>query len=590
MQLYLTSIETSGNQAFIFATNKLQENIGASELTYRAGTRWVLEAIEEVLGKKAPKLWNPDATKLRRHLLDRDRNRAIEDPKSLGIEVLVAASGKAMLLTKSRETAKQIVRYVTRAALERAPGLDVCGVTHGFDWEKEPASDAIDRAHKAFADRRTQRATPQHRFQRLPVVRSCATSGQPAATAIGSKGDRDTGRAISAMGRAKILAVEGAKDRLFALRNTWGVAFAGTTGELDEICDWLAVVHADGNGLGKIFKNFHQHIGATSPAENRKYVDALRRFSIALDRCTEAAFKEAARTMRPTKSGILPIAPLVLGGDDLTVVGDGRYALQFTRCFLEAFEKETASKKHCDGIVPAIAQTALHADRLSACAGVSIIKPHFPFSTAYDLAESLIRSAKTVKQQVKRPGSDAPFPCSAIDFHILYDSSAIDLDAIRQKLVLGDRPEKQLLYARPYVVTPLDKLQSGNVAKDGEEWCRFHHWQGLRDRIHALKATDGETGDRRLPSNQMHDLRGSLFLGKDASDARFRLVRKRYEGRGIQTLEGDSNSLFAPAPSGDRDVAYSTGFLDALESLEFFDSETDATTDAATDVATEAAS
>jgi hypothetical protein len=40
-------------------------------------------------------------------------------------------------------------------------------------------------------------------------------------------------------------------------------------------CDWLAIVHADGNGLGQVFLKFDQYT-----AGDQDYLDRLRRFSL----------------------------------------------------------------------------------------------------------------------------------------------------------------------------------------------------------------------------------------------------------------------------------------------------------------------
>ena len=102
-------------------------------------------------------------------------------------------------------------------------------------------------------------------------------------------------------------------------------------------------------------------------------------------------------------------------------------------------------------------------ERLSACAGVAIVKRHFPFSIAYHLAEQLIKSAKEVKKKIPCVPTDkipenTSFPCSAIDFHILYGSSSIELDKIREQL----KPELNTqLFNRPYIVSK--DLSQGNV-------------------------------------------------------------------------------------------------------------------------------
>lgn len=540
--MYLVLIETSGNQNYIFSTNRLRENIGASQLTYQAGTHWVIQAVATQNKEVLTKDWRkPEQF---RQML-REDNPALEDSDRKA-EVIVAASGKALILTRDEDTAKAIISEVTRKALMEAPGLDISGVYESFTWSEEGSdslSKAIKKVHKTFEKARSRRPSPENRFLRLPIVASCTVSGLPASQTI------IIGKKEQLISKVSAIKHEKAKDAKERLTNL-DIRLSSQIDQLlrdeeseEEKRSWLAVVHADGNGLGQIFINFEDYIGKDD--NNRDYINKYRKFSLSLDECTEAAFKAALDVFsqepseKPEK--FAPIVPLIIGGDDLTVVCDGHYALEFTRVFLQNFEQQTETNR----IISEIAQKAFGVSRLSACAGVAIVKRHFPFSVAYDLAEDLIKSAKEVKRKVTKQGnSNTPFPCSAIDFHILYDTSGINLGDIRRKL----EPEpKTQLYNRPYVVT--DNLSQA----DGQDWVELHRWQRLSDRIKALN-------DDKLPSSQSHALRTSLF-SKDAADAQYRLIQQRYD---LKPFTESERSVFHQS----QDI-HSTSFLDALDARDF---------------------
>lgn len=560
--MYLVLIETSGNQRYIFSTNKLRENLGASELTYRAGTQWVLEAVSEVGG---PRLWDENGENLRGNLLNQEFNQPLE-LSGVSVEVIVATSGKALLLVKEPAIGKAIIQRITTRALKRAPDLDICGViSESFDWETKPLWQVNCEVHKLLEEVRSQRPGQNLRFLRLPIVDECATSGLPASIWDRKTPPGEPPAARAAASIAKRNSGQSALRRMAELlrHQQATIHFPENIRILEEKFDeiaWLAVIHADGNGLGEIFLRFHKHVGATTAESNRAYVTALRSFSIALDICTERAFLQALNVFS-TQDERIPLIPLILGGDDLTVVCDGKVALRFTREFLVNFERETAlhDPEHLHGIVPRIAQQALRIGRLSICAGITIIKPHFPFSIAYKLSEQLLKSAKNVKTKIQHLQKDQPLPCSALDFHILYDTSVIDLDSIRKKLRRDE--EKTLLYRRPYVVTPQEALG----ISPGFNWSQAHRWETLLRQADTLLAKD-EDGQRILPNSQMHDLRSGLFLGYQGANDRFSLICERYRSQGIEVFEESPNSLFRAEPESDL---HTTGLLDALDAATF---------------------
>ena len=578
--MFLVLIETSGNQNYIFSTNKLRENIGASQLTYLAGTKWVIDAVAKVDGNSRLSLWTDRGSQqLRDRLLNRELNPPIEDEQTkFNIELVLAASGKAMLLVKDKAKAQAVIRQVTLQALKAAPGLEISGVIHEFDWHKKRSLEtAIKAIHQKFEANRSQIPSPAMRFLRLPVVEECASSGLPAAMV-----EQGADRAISLTSQRKQSAKDSGFDRIATLLKEYpSTNFANSLQIFDRdlleeaaserSIDWLGVIHADGNGLGKIFINFPKHLSKIkSDYTNRDYVDWLRDFSLALDICTEKAFMSALSVFQDSKpeQDMLPIFPLILGGDDLTVICNGQQALPFIKRFLIEFETATQQNE----TISSIAQVALKGDRLSACAGVAIVKPHFPFSVAYELAESLAKSAKKVKEIVVTKSAnnnveDIPYPCSAVDFHIVYDSSGVELQRIRQSLEKDSDREQTKLYRRPYVVTAPSDL----TLATGEDWVREHHWSLLEHWIEVLRAKD-ESGKSLLPNSQIYKLREYLSLDREVVDSSYLLIQKRYKEQGITQLEGVKDSLFVLEPNENKEAkqVYMTGLLDAIEAADFF--------------------
>jgi len=560
--LYLVLIETSGNQVFIFSTNKLRENVGASEATYRACSQWVLEAVTGMTGRH---IWSEDSEALSNNILNSQLNPLIEASESNLVEVIVAASGKAILITRKLEQAQKIIEKVTLRALIESPGLDVCGAIEAFEWDGEiKLSEASRRLHQKFEVVRSLRPSPEMRFLRLPIVEDCRTSGLPAATLEADPDNRQIPRSAASLSKRE-WSRKAFDERLPKLLKDTTFKFAKSADKtLDEDSEsrWLAVIHADGNGLGQIFINLEQHIEGDQH-DNRNYIQQFRAFSLALDVCTRQAFIEALSVFPSEKRQPLRLVPLVLGGDDLTVICDAQYALAFTQKFLQAFEQETQAS----AVIGKIAANAfgISPGKLSACAGIAIVKPHFPFSTAYQLAEELTQSAKVVKEVVKR--SEQTVPCSAIDFHILYDTHGTRLEAIREKLTL--KAERTCLYNRPYVVSATENImQMVGEKEELRKWLDEHHWSKLERRVMALRRTD-EEAHRVLPNSQMHTLREGLFIGRNGADAQYALIRKRYEQKGINEIASTDNpeSLFWQDSITQHSV---TGLLDAMDAAEFW--------------------
>jgi hypothetical protein len=371
----------------------------------------------------------------------------------------------------------------------------------------------------------------------LSVTAECAYTGLPAVA------EDSDGILLSAQAYAKQYepTVKLAKKRLDDLLYIEGFEYPSKFEELGGergLASFIGVVHADGNGMGKRIQNYTEH------DDHREMIRRMRAFSEGLNQIgleamqavrdflaiainvsqdgecyllTDRFDKDMSVTLR---DNLLPIRPLVFGGDDITFVCDGRLGFVLAAKLLECF----ARAKLPDGI------------QTHACAGVAIVHSHYPFARAYQLAESLCQSAKQQARQW-----DEKCRLSLLNWHATTSSLTLDWDDIKAR----EYQAGQLLL-RPLVVSKAEDINTPA-------------WQTLEN------FTEQICGLRQEPwstqRNKQKDLREALRKGGETT-------------RRFTSLHGELPKASVVLPVRD---AHQTGWLekqclyfDALEANDLF--------------------
>lgn len=190
----------------------------------------------------------------------------------------------------------------------------------------------------------------------------------------------------------------------------------------------VGLVHADGNGLGEILRLLNK---ACRDASDEIYIDLYQTFSSGITAATVQAAQQASQNILLGNSnfGVMPARPLVLGGDDLSVIIRADLAIPFTQAFLVAF-KETSkievAKLKAKFNQYELAESTELPDYLTACAGIVFMKASQPFYSAYKLSEGLCKQAKNYSRQYS---SNGVIP-SSLAFYKVNDSVLEDIDAM----------------------------------------------------------------------------------------------------------------------------------------------------------------
>ena len=201
----------------------------------------------------------------------------------------------------------------------------------------------------------------------------------------------------------------------------------------------IAVIHADLSGLGELFRNMGNEFNTAE-----QNFDLAKSIEEAIARAVRGAV--ACKILPHAVGTVIPARPVLLGGDDITIIVRADLAIPFTIRLLQNIETECKSIGEADG----------H-KALSACAGIAIVGKGTPFLTAYALADDLCRHAKSV---VKKPDdelvkiNERKGYASAYSFHV-YQHTA--LDGYEGTIAANDKDaDSKALSANPYIVGARD--------------------------------------------------------------------------------------------------------------------------------------
>lgn len=436
-------IEFQRVQTWLFAVPRLRAMVGANTL------------LGETLRVELPKLarqnrdWKLKRIASHTNYPAADSNDPLRDHDNPAVDAQdgILSRDGGHFEAQFEEGAQKFAEEARRLIQERLPGLRFRVTVDGKELEKSRA----------------------HLSTELPVLAPCEWTGRGLASAIIEQGNERPAVSLDVESRhqAARKSEEGhALDLASLLLAMTHLKSLQRPQDLDKLAGkgYLALIQADGNSVGSAAAGKSDSDRAAFFHRNRVL---LRR-----------ALQQAINTHCPS-NGEAPLIPLMLGGDDLSVVCRADTALPFVVALCEKLDQLQSGQNNDF--------------RLTLGVGVVIAKPTVPIYRLHEVAEQLVSSAKRRFRGFAR--KDAR---SVVDWAVYTTAWVDDPGEVRRRNWLcGTLQELRILSQRP-----LDVLGEG-----------LGTLQGLV--AGAAKLQDA-------PRSQLHYLVDQLSRGRALSELAFK--------------------------------------------------------------------
>ena len=473
MTSYLVMLQTNSNQSFIFSSPRLREQIGASfEITLLS--RWVKEEAEKLLKQKPlpTSFWVSDSSgkvivrftddeggpkDLAKQLIREVTLRALTDAPGLDVTgVFIEATFDKVDARDLNKLDRVFLEY----SLNRRPAA---ARFQQFPFLERGSESALPASPKLSEDDCREMRHYARETLKVPLLTDDDTNFLPP-----TQTDQDAQDTLSLPSRIKRAWSRSARRlQLQEVASRWSPdnpdkwpktierlnedpfqlegAFqdlpqaANSQGTLASLSS-VGVIHIDGNGVGAIMRDLGEAFNTVegnlsnlkpaaywreenpcTPDENNIFQWFIMEVNYRLDGIVKEAvarsWADVEYLANDDDIDLVPVVPVLVGGDDVTVYTDGRYAIPFAEAYIRHYEELTEKDELLKQL--AVVAGAKKAGPLTASAGVAIVGRNFPFHIAYDLAEDLVSRGKELG---KYPGT---VPCSTINFHVLRDATVL---------------------------------------------------------------------------------------------------------------------------------------------------------------------
>lgn len=561
----LTLYDVMKIQDFIFSTNKLRENLGSSFIVENVLKNYLDESIR-------------DNCKNYTHL---DYKRVTKEELNTNIGkydaiIVYIAGGNALVLYSDNDILAKVNQAFSKQLLIETGGLlsiAVASVETNLDKFQN------DRDKLELLIEKNKR----ERIQSMPLL-GIGITKEELSTGLPAQYEVKIGERPEFFSYPTVLKWQQSdedpyeKEYLKDNRNKYKfpkrIDYLGQkSGE-----NYIALIHIDGNDMGrtrkKVLKGTNNYAEALL-ALNEFSVEIMNLFKNTMRKTiNELIFNIEEENLDDTieckpdegsdRRLNLPIRPLILNGDDITIISNGKLGINLAEHFLknlyDAQKKITVNNNNI---------------QISASAGVLIINSKFPFHRAYGFAEELCRSAKIngkileiANRKINGKNIDEKeFVFTEgcwLDFHITQSTLNINLDETRRNLYNviglknpGSRIETEFGVTK--LQTPLYNLiwrpwcvESPLFEKSNESHVHDYNWKDLKSIINHFI-------EKKWSRNKLIKLKKAMLASKELTD-QFKIGLKRTDFT-LPVFRG-SDEIW-------REDQY-TPYFDALEMMDFY--------------------